>query len=199
MFVTPCLQDTLLAYAPKSSSYLHIPYQRSKPQNGNGGRLSVHFVPASAFIDWSLVQPAFHDQPAAAAAAAGDEQRVDAAAAAAAAAGDEQHDDHTGRGDQPAADAAAAGAEQPDAAAADTGDEQHAEHTGRGSGGGGRSGLEPKVIGLLVNLYRYNERECAETWSRVRASMDKLYNSRDNIARQVDAALSRDRHKRSWD
>ena len=197
MFVTPCLQDTLLAYAPKPDSYLHIPYQRAKPQNGHGGRLSVHFVPASAFIDWSLVQPAFHDQPAAAAAAAGDEQRVDAAAAAA---GDEQHDDHTGRGDQPAADAAAAGAEQPDAAAADTGDEQHAEHTGRGSGGGGgRSGLEPKVIGLLVNLYRYNERECAETWSRVRASMDKLYNSRDNIARQVDAALSRDRHKRSWD
>ena len=159
----------------------------------------MHFVPATAFIDWSLVQPAFHDQPAAAAAAAaaGDEQRADAAAAAA---GDEQHDDHTGRGDQPAADAAAAGAEQPDAAAADTGDEQHAEHTGRGSGGGGgRSGLEPKVIGLLVNLYRYNERECAETWSRVRASMDKLHNSRDNIARQVDAALSRDRHKRSCD
>ena len=198
MFVTPCLQDTLLAYAPKSSSYLHIPYQRSKPQNGTGGRLSVHFVPASAFIDWSLVQPAFHDQPAAAAAAAGDEQRVDAAAAAAA--GDEQRDDHTGRGDQPAADAAAAGAEQPDAAAADTGDEQHAEHTGRGSGGGGgRSGLEPTVIGLLVNLYRYNEHQCAETWSRVRASMDKLYNSRDNIARQVDAALSRDQRKGSWD
>ena len=154
----------------------------------------MHFVPASAFIDWSLVQPAFHDQPAAAAAAAGDEQRVDAAAAA----GDEQHDDHTGRGDQPAADAAAAGAEQPDAAAADTGDEQHAEHTGRGSGGGGgRSGLEPKVIGLLVNLYRYNERECAETWSRVRASMDKLYHSRENISRQVDTALNR--RKRSWD
>ena len=91
----------------------------------------------------------------------------------------------------------AASAEQPDAAAADTGDEQHAEHTGRGSGGGGRSGLEPKVIGLLVNLYRYNERECAETWSRVRASMDKLYHSRDNIARQVDAALNR--RKWSWD
>ena len=197
MFVTPCLQDTLLAYAPKSGSYLHIRYQRSKPQNGTGGRLSVHLVPASAFIDWSLVQPAFHDQPAAAAAAAGDEQRVDAAAAAAAAAGDEQHDDHTGRGDQPAADAAAAGAEQPDAAAADSGDEQHAEHTGRGSGGGGRSGLEPKVIGLLVNLYRYNERECAETWSRVRASMDKLYHSREKISRQVGTALNR--RKRSWD
>ena len=190
MFVTPCLQDTLLAYAPKPDSYLHIPYQRAKPQNGHGGRLSVHFVPASAFIDWSLVQPVFQDQPAAAAAAAGDEQHVDAAAAT----GDEQHDDHTGRGDQPAADAAAAGDEQPEAAADATGDEQHDDYTGRGHG---RSGLEPKVIGLLVNLYRYNERECAETWSRVRASMDKLYHSRDNIARQVDAALNR--RKWSWD
>ena len=151
----------------------------------------MHFVPASAFIDWSLVQPVFQDQPAAAAAAAGDEQHVDAAAATV----DEQHDDHTGRGDQPAADAAAAGDEQPEAAAAAaTGDEQHDDYTGRGHG---RSGLEPKVIGLLVNLYRYNERECAETWSRVRASMDKLYNSRENIARQVDAALNR--RKRSWD
>ena len=101
-----------------------------------------------------------------------------------------------GRGDQPAADAAAAGDEQPEAAADATGDEQHDDYTGRGHG---RSGLEPKVIGLLVNLYRYNEHQCAETWFRVRASMDKLYNSRDNIARQVDAALSRDRHKRSWD
>ena len=150
----------------------------------------MHFVPASAFIDWSLVQPVFQDQPAAAAAAAGDEQHVDAAAAT----GDEQHDDHMGRGDQPAADAAAAGDEQPEAAADATGDEQHDDYTGRGHG---RSGLEPKVIGLLVNLYRYNERECAETWSRVRASMDKLYHSRDNISRQVDTALNR--RKRSWD
>ena len=109
MFVTPCLQDTLLAYAPKPDSYLHIPYQRSKPQNGHGGRLSVHFVPASAFIDWSLVQPVFQDQPAAAAAAAaGDEQHVDAAA-----------DVNMGRGDQLAADAAADGDEQPEVAAAD--------------------------------------------------------------------------------
>ena len=100
-----------------------------------------------------------------------------------------------GRGDQPAADAAAAGDEQLEAAAAHaTGDEQHDDYTGRGHG---RSGLEPKVIGLLVNLYRYNERECAETWSRVRASMDKLYHSRENISRQVDTALNR--RKRSWD
>ena len=91
-----------------------------------------------------------------------------------------------GRGDQLAADAAADGDEQPEVAAADaTGDEHHDEYAGRGHG---RSRLEPKVIGLLVNLYRYNERVCAETWSRVRASMDKLYHSRDNIARQVDAA-----------
>ena len=184
MFVAPCMQDTLLAYAPKIYSHLHIPYMRSKPQNGHGGRLTVHFVPATVFIDWNLIQPVFQDQPVAAAAAAGDEQHVDAAA-----------DVNMGRGDQLAADAAADGDEQPEVAAADaTGDEHHDEYAGRGHV---RSGLEPKVIGLLVNLYRYNERECAETWSRVRASMDKLYHSRDNIARQVDAALNR--RKRSWD
>ena len=53
-----------------------------------------------------------------------------------------------------------------------------------------RSGLEPKVIGLLVNLYRYGGRSHdVSLWDRVRKSADKLYYSRPNISKQVDQAM----------
>ena len=55
---------------------------------------------------------------------------------------------------------------------------------------GTRSGIEPKVIGLLVNIYRYGGR-CSDVslWDRVRKSADKLYYLRPNIGKQVDRSM----------
>ena len=53
-----------------------------------------------------------------------------------------------------------------------------------------RSGLEPKVIGLLVNIHRYGGRASdVSLWDRVRRSADKLYYSRQNITKQVDKSM----------
>ena len=53
-----------------------------------------------------------------------------------------------------------------------------------------RSGLEPKVIGLLVNIYRYGGRASdVSLWDRVRRSADKLYYLRPNIGKQVERSL----------
>jgi len=55
---------------------------------------------------------------------------------------------------------------------------------------GTRSGLEPKVIGLLVNIYRYGGRASdVSLWDRVRRSADKLYYTRPNIGKQVDRSM----------
>jgi hypothetical protein len=65
----------------------------------------------------------------------------------------------------------------------------------RGKGdhkGNSRNGFEPKVIGLLVHLYRfgasYNDHFL---WDRVRRAADKVYFARGNVKRQVDGAMQR--------
>ena len=60
-----------------------------------------------------------------------------------------------------------------------------------GNHGGGRNGLEPKCIGLLVNVYRYNDTNSHRDWNRVMQSADIIFNGRDKIYRQVTSALSR--------
>ena len=58
--------------------------------------------------------------------------------------------------------------------------------------GGGRHGREPKVIGALVNYYRwYAMQQSRSNADRLHQSMEKPSHSRDNIRTQVDAALLR--------
>ena len=85
---------------------------------------------------------------------------------------------------------------------ADADEQDHEEHgtagpswhcrEGKERKGGGRLELEPKLIGALVNYYRWRAMQQSRSNSdRLDQSMDKLYHSRDNIQRQVDAALLR--------
>ena len=85
---------------------------------------------------------------------------------------------------------------------ADAGEQDHEERGTAGSSwryregkerkGGGRHGLEPKVIGALANYYHWRamQQSCSNA-DRLDQSMDKLCRSRDNVQRQVDAALHR--------
>ena len=58
--------------------------------------------------------------------------------------------------------------------------------------GGGRHGLEPKLIAALVNCYRWHAMPQSRSYAdRLHQSMEKLYCSRDNVQKQVDAALCR--------
>ena len=85
---------------------------------------------------------------------------------------------------------------------ADADEQDHEEHGTAGYGwhyregkerkGGGRHGLVPKVIGALVNYYRWRAmQQSRSNADRLHQSMEKLYRSRDNIRTQVDAALHR--------
>ena len=76
---------------------------------------------------------------------------------------------------------------------ADNGDWEHQvdHHRGRGDRPS-RNGFEPKVIGLLVHLYRYGASYTDQfLWDRVRKAADKVYFARDNVRRQVDGAMQR--------
>lgn len=150
----------------------------SKPQDGLGGRLSVHMMFESLMSDWALVQPILFDSTmcdaAATIALALECDNVPAAEA-----------DQTAEPEQDADWAVRDRWEaEPEA------EQLHQQNAGQSAKGGSRSGLEPKVIGLLVNLYRYGGRyHDAELWNRVRRSADKLYYARDNIHKQVDTAM----------
>jgi len=155
--------------------YLHIPYNMSKPQNGLGGRLSVHMMFESVMSDWSLSQPILYDstmiQAAEAIARSVDTDTLPA---------EEPHPEHEGWATRDTWEQA--------------GDQhQHQHHHQQDDDQNqqsSRSGLEPKVIGLLVNVYRYGGRASdVSLWDRVRRSADKLYYSRQNITKQVDKSM----------
>lgn len=160
--------------------YVHIPYNMSKSQDGQGGRLSVHMMFESLMSDWALVQPILFDttmcDAAAKIALTLDVDNVPAEEA-----------DQTAEPEEDLEWAARDRWEaEPEA------EQLHQQNAGQSAKGGSRSGLEPKVIGLLVNLYRYGGRyHDAELWNRVRRSADKLYYTRDNIHQQVDNAMAK--------
>lgn len=162
-------QGTILGYSADCWGYLHVPYSCARAQDGMAGRLTIHFIYESILADWTLVQPILFD---------------DTLTKAAETAVVEIPDEPAEAGQ--------------DWAVQDTWDtaEPEAEHDHGGAKGhhkGHRHGFEPKVIGLLVHLYRYGASyHDTELWSRVRKAADKVYFSRDNVTRQVDQAL----HKR---
>ena len=148
----------------------------AKPQDGQGGRLSVHMMFESLMSDWALAQPILFDTTMCdAAASISLAMDLDTLPADAEAEPQPEHQDWATRDTWEPAD-----------------DQHHHQQDGHQQidQGSTRSGLEPKVIGLLVNLYRYGGRyHDAEFWNRVRRSADKLYYARDNIHTQVDAAM----------
>ena len=156
--------------------YVHIPYNMAKPQDGLGGRLSVHMMFESLMSDWALVQPILFDST-----------MCDAAASISLTLDldpmPESEADPTAEAEQDWATRDTWEAE-PEA------EQLHQPNAGQPEQGSTRSGLEPKVIGLLVNVYRYGGRyHDAEFWNRVRRSADRLYYARENIHKQVDKAM----------
>ena len=162
--------------------FLHIPYNMSKPQDGLGGRLSVHMMFESLMSDWALAQPILFDTTMCdAAASISLAMDLDTLPAEAEAEPQPEHQDWATRDTWEQAD--------------DQHQQQHQHHHQQDGHqqidqGSTRSGLEPKVIGLLVNLYRYGGRASdVSLWDRVRRSADKLYYARENISTQVDKAM----------
>jgi hypothetical protein len=162
-------QATILGYSADCWGYIHVPYSCARAQDGLNGRLSIHMIYESIMQDWTLIQPILFD-----------DTLTKAAEAAVIA---------------PTEEPAEAGQDWASQDTWDTAVEpEEAEHYhGRAKGEHkGRSGFEPKIIGLLVHLYRYGASYNDHAlWSRVRKAADKVYFSRDNVRSQVDQALTK--------
>ena len=163
-------QATILGYSADCWGYIHVPYSCARAQDGLNGRLSIHMIYESIMQDWTLIQPILYD-----------DTLTKAAEAAVIA---------------PTEEPAEAGQDWVSQDTWDTAVEPHQAEPdhGRAQGQhfGGRSGFEPKIIGLLVHLYRYGASyNDHELWSRVRKAADKVYFSRDNVRSQVDQALAK--------
>jgi len=159
-------QGTILGYSTDCWGYINVPYSCARAQDGLAGRLSIHFIYESIMSDWTLIQPILFDDTLTKAAETAVMSPTEADSWAV----------------QDTWDTAV---EHPEA--------EHDHGGAKGHHKGHRHGFEPKVIGLLVHLYRYGSSYTDhELWSRVRKAADKVYFSRDNVQRQVDQAL----HKR---
>ena len=144
----------------------------------------MHFIQDTIMVDWSLVQSILFDDTLAKAAESAVMASIEIV---------EDEPQQEAEETWPERDSWQPAGGEPQEA--DNGDWEHEvdHHRGRGDHRGhSRNGFEPKVIGLLVHLYRYGASYTDQfLWDRVRKAADKVYFSRENIRRQVDGAMQR--------
>ena len=133
-----------MAFAHHAAGYLHIPYWSGKAQNGAGGRLSILMLPMQLAVEWGNVQPALQSKEMVAAAelvtAALDKKEQEAGSGVIDLESWESQEAWTPHDDQ--ADTVDVGGKS----------DGKGDRSKGGNHGGGRNGLEPKCIGLLVNV-----------------------------------------------
>ena len=162
MIVNPT-QDAILAHAHTDTDYLHIPYWASKPMNGFSGHLSCHMLPMALMCDWQRLQGVITD-------ASNKEDEIIMTIC------DKVVNDKL----EELSSGAAASNNDLTWEARESWYDQEDDH--KNPAGKQRNGLEPKVIGLLVNIYRYaSESKGHLLWHRTIESASRIYAAHPNI------------------